>query len=77
MIPRTYTHTQTPTHVFVHNSVGRKEDDVPEVPPELDIFEDLSELNPGHVYKHIQSSKTWTNRHMGRFLSWPPLRGVR
>jgi len=55
MIPRTHTHTQTSTHVFVHNRVGGKEDDVPEVPPELDIIEDLSELNPGYVYKHIKS----------------------
>jgi len=55
MISRTHTHTQTPPHVFVHHRVGGKEDDVPEVPPELDIYEDLSELNPGYAYKHIKS----------------------
>jgi len=58
MIPHTHTHTQTPTHVFVHNRVGGKEDDVPKVPPELDIFEDLSELNPGYVYKHMEKLDT-------------------
>jgi len=35
MFPCTHTNTQTPTHIFVHNRVGRKKDDVPEVPPEL------------------------------------------
>jgi len=54
MIPRTHTHTQTPTHVFIQNRVGGNEDDVPEVPPDLDIFEDLSELNLGYVYKHTK-----------------------
>jgi len=77
MIPCTYTNTQTPTHIFVHNRIGRKKDDVPEVPPELDIFEDLSELNPGYVYKHKKRLKTRTNGRMGGFLSWTPLRGVR
>ena len=54
LIPHAHTHTRTSTHVFVHSRVGGKEDDIPEVPPELDIFEDLSELNPGYVYKNIE-----------------------
>jgi len=28
------------------------------VPPKLDIFEDLSELNPGYLYKHIEKLDT-------------------
>ena len=40
---------------FVHNRVGGKEEDLPK---DLDIFEDLSELNPGFVYKEIQKLDT-------------------
>jgi len=46
-----------PGHVYV-SKFGGKEDDVPKVPPELDIFEDLDELNPGYVYKHIEKLDT-------------------
>ena len=50
---------------FEHNRVGGKEDDVPK---ELDIFEDLSEVNPGFVYKEIQ--KLDTNK---KAYGWLPL----
>jgi len=52
----------------LYNRAGGKEDDFPEVPPELDIFEDLSELNPDYVYKHME--KLDTDK---RAYGWIPL----